>query len=121
VICADVIEHLVDPDPALGLLCRAAGENGWILISTPERHRLRGRRAMACTKPDHVREWSRGEFVQYLRASGLGVVQSRLMPQDDAPMARCLSREAMFMARASARSPLACHAVLCRPSPRGGM
>ncbi len=116
VICADVIEHLIDPDPAVEFLRRAAGKRGWILISTPERSRLRGRRTTACNKPDHVREWSRGELLGYLRARGLRVVRSRLVPQDDAAMAPHLAKECLFRAGLLDRSPLACHAVLCRPS-----
>ena len=113
-ICADVIEHLVDPDPAVEFMRCAAGVRGWILISTPERCRLRGRGTVVCGKPDHVREWSRRELLAYLRSRGLRVVQSRLVPQDDAPIGRRLARECLFRARLAERSPLACHAVLCR-------
>lgn len=114
VICADVLEHLDNPDPALALCRDSAGDSGLVLLSTPERHRLRGRAAMACTKPDHVREWSRAEFLSYLRSRGLLPVRSRLFPQDDAAIHRGLLAEGLFRSALRDRSPWACHAVLCR-------
>lgn len=62
VICADVLEHLQDPLPALRLirsLCRPAGR---VLLSTPERQRLLGDDAREPSIPAHVREWTASEF-----------------------------------------------------------
>ena len=65
VICSDVIEHLVDPEPLLAFIkqCRAKA----IVISTPDRDKLAehswgGPPRNLC----HVREWSFKEFGEYM-------------------------------------------------------
>jgi len=115
VVCADVIEHLIDPMPLLEFLRSAAGQNGRILLSTPERDRLRGRECMGSDKPEHVREWARGEFLRFLAKAGFVVERSRLVPQDNTPVSAGRAGERLFRRGAAPRSLLACHAVLCRP------
>ena len=73
-ICADVIEHLVEP----ASLVKALGT--WLevaplaLLSTPERVLCWGAdHAGPPPNPTHVREWTRVELVEYLRRSGLRV------------------------------------------------
>jgi hypothetical protein len=73
VICADVIEHLGDPDALIGYLTRRVSGGGRILISTPERNRLRGSNCRICPNPAHVREWSFAELASYLQSRGLQV------------------------------------------------
>jgi SAM-dependent methyltransferase len=64
VICADVIEHVPDPDQVLNLIeqCRPR----FAVISTPDRALLkRGLNGPPGNKA-HVREWSFDEFAQYV-------------------------------------------------------
>jgi hypothetical protein len=71
-ICADVIEHLVDPRHLLAGL-RALRERGvTIVLSTPERDRVYGPGNLG--PPGfgaHVREWRRSEFALLLESAGL--------------------------------------------------
>jgi SAM-dependent methyltransferase len=80
VICADVLEHLLDPDPCLSFILRHASPSGRIVVSTPERDIVRGRNCLSSPKPEHVREWTRDEFGRYLTSRGLRVVDHRLLP-----------------------------------------
>ena len=70
VICADVIEHVVDPDSLLDLMKRLVNPGGMLLISTPERTRLLGESALVPSNRYHIREWSEDEFLAYLKDSG---------------------------------------------------
>jgi hypothetical protein len=66
VICADVIEHLVDPTALLATLTAAALEACAVVISTPDRNRVYGHpeaNAGPPGNPHHVREWALGELV----------------------------------------------------------
>lgn len=65
VICADVIEHVLDPD----VLCRniRSVAGGHILISTPDRLRPGEPPFGPSTNRSHVREWSFAEFGVYMR------------------------------------------------------
>lgn len=122
VICADVIEHMSDPDPLMELVRACAGREGLVLISTPERDRERGRACMGSDKPEHVREWSMPEFAWYLGSRGLTILAHRLLPKDDAAVAPLLGAEVDFALGLADRSPLCCQAVLCRVAgeARGG-
>jgi len=113
VIFADVVEHLVNPAPAMAMIQRVVARDGLVLISTPERNRRRGRTCRKSEKPEHVREWAQNEFVRFVKSCGFCVHASRLMPQDDMPWSRGLIREIGFQARLLKRSPFACHTVLC--------
>lgn len=116
VICADVLEHLQDPAPAMNLIRQAAGPAGRVLLSTPDRRRRRGRRCMQSDKPEHVREWSHAEFLRFVRRCGFSIHASRLYPQDDSAVREHRAGELAFRLRLRGRSGLACHTVLCRPS-----
>jgi 2-polyprenyl-3-methyl-5-hydroxy-6-metoxy-1,4-benzoquinol methylase len=118
VICADVIEHLLDPDPALGLLARYCHEGSMVLLSTPDRARLRGRGCMVSEKPEHVREWAAPEFRRYLVSRGWEILRARTLPGEDEPASRGLAREWMWRARLVPTSPHRCFTVLCRPAAR---
>lgn len=65
VICADVIEHVPDPDS----LCRSLRSvaNGLVLISTPDRLRPGEPPLGPSNNRSHVREWSYSEFGNYMR------------------------------------------------------
>jgi SAM-dependent methyltransferase len=69
-ICSDVIEHLVDPDILLGYLKRITVPGGLILISTPDRDRVRGRNCLNSPNKQHIREWNFSEFACYLLSHG---------------------------------------------------
>lgn len=112
VVCADVVEHLVDPDPMLAFVARVSRPGALLLISTPERDRERGRSCRAAEKPEHVREWSRSEFRAFLASRGLRPVRSRLFPKDDADAALGRQAEVEFRMGRRERSPWCCQAWL---------
>lgn len=113
IICADVIEHLVNPDAILSLMRANVAPGGRILLSTPDRERERGRDCMASNKPEHVREWSRAEFQRYLTSRGFQCLTSRRFPKADMPMRPMRKAERDYQHFLSDRSPLCCQAVLC--------
>lgn len=81
ILCADVIEHLADPDPCLNFMRRHLSPHGLLLISTPERNALRGAHCIHSPHPMHVREWAMDEFRRYLDSRGLEVIDHLLLPQ----------------------------------------
>lgn len=68
VICADVIEHVPDPELLLDFLDRIAKDK--IIISTPERNFLyrpgSRYRYGPPTNPSHLREWTADELYRYV-------------------------------------------------------
>lgn len=80
VICADVIEHLADPDKLLEYLRRVANDNTLIVLSTPERDRLRGRNCVSCPNRSHVREWNFEEIEDYLADRGFSILEHFFQP-----------------------------------------
>lgn len=76
-ICADVIEHLIDPTALLTALKDWLALAPLALLSTPERVLCWGAEHVGPPpNPTHVREWTRVELVDYLTKSGLQVVFS---------------------------------------------
>ncbi len=73
VVCADVIEHLADPDVLLRALHRLAGPGGRIVLSSPDRDRARGTGCLSSPNPEHVREWNREELIRYLEEGGFDI------------------------------------------------
>ena len=71
VICSDVIEHLMNPIPLLKSLNAMNQRAAFVLISTPDRVRIRGIGDFG-PPPDqaHKREWSIDEFDSLLRRIG---------------------------------------------------
>lgn len=114
IVCADVVEHLVDPDPMMRLIRECSHTGSLVLISTPERDRERGRDCRSSDKPEHVREWSRPEFRRFLTSRGLVPISSALMPKDDAERAAGREMEVSFRLGQASRSPWCCQAWLCR-------
>lgn len=80
VVCADVIEHVADPDTLLETMGRLCSERGLLLISTPDRDRLYGPGKLEPGHRDHVREWSGPEFAEYLRSRGWKLLHQRHSP-----------------------------------------
>lgn len=68
VICADVIEHVDDPDELLEFIKKMNPEH--IIISTPDRNILNEKLNRSHTGPPgnkhHIREWSFEEFESYI-------------------------------------------------------
>jgi len=83
VISSDVIEHLENPDQLLECVRRISDENTLILISTPERVRLRGEGCISSPIKHHVREWSESEFKNYLASRNFEILESRVLPGFD--------------------------------------
>jgi len=80
IICADVIEHLRDPDCMLRLLRDASHETTVVLLSTPERDLRRGAHDMGPpANPAHVREWNAAELAAYLRSRDFEVREAHVV------------------------------------------
>ncbi|HMO50440.1 MAG TPA: methyltransferase domain-containing protein [Kiritimatiellia bacterium] len=79
VICADVIEHLENPDPLLGFLRACLKPGGVLVLSTPDRIAARGPVSRRSPNPAHIREWSRPELRGYLESQGFRVIRQRRM------------------------------------------
>ncbi len=77
VVCADVIEHLLDPMPLVRLLAAFHRQGAIVLTSTPDRLRVRGAAHMGPPdNPAHVREWALDEYSEFLSSHGLPPVYS---------------------------------------------
>lgn len=72
VVCADVVEHLVDPMPLIALLARCYRNGAIVLTSTPDRIRVRGAEHRGPPpNPSHIREWALEEYEKFLLHNGL--------------------------------------------------
>lgn len=74
IICSDVIEHLLNPDILIEYIRTLATNSTRIIISTPNRDKLRGRGCTNCSNPHHIREWNSDEIVEYLKFSGFEII-----------------------------------------------
>jgi len=75
VVCADVIEHLINPSALVQTLWNAAQTAEYVLVSTPDRQRLYGEPQMGPpANQAHVREWTLPEWVAWFRAQSLPIV-----------------------------------------------
>lgn len=83
VISSDVIEHLDNPDNLLECIKRISDENTLILLSTPERVRLRGGGCLYSPIKHHVREWSESEFSRYVESRGFKILETKMLPGFD--------------------------------------
>jgi SAM-dependent methyltransferase len=73
VILSDVIEHLRDPLPLLRRLAAWARICPYVLVSTPDRDRVRGPADVGPpANRAHVREWNLSELTRLLSREGLG-------------------------------------------------
>lgn len=76
IVCADVIEHIDQPDRLLAFISRSLRPGGAALISTPDRDLLRGRGDPGPPgNPSHIREWSAPELRGFLEDSGFRVLR----------------------------------------------
>lgn len=93
IVCADVLEHLVNPDMCMNFINANLEEEGFLVISTPERDFLRGENCMASPKPEHVREWNRDEFSQYIQSHKVNILEQFLVPQKKASFFENVARQ----------------------------
>jgi SAM-dependent methyltransferase len=80
VLSSGVIEHVLDPDLLLSYMKRHGHPGSLLVLSTTERVTLRGINNLKSPKPVHVREWAFQEFADYLTASGLTILEHRVLP-----------------------------------------
>ncbi len=112
IICADVLEHLSNPDPCLRFLIRHLARTGVAVLSTPDRDVLRGRDCLTSPHPDHVREWNSTEFRRYVEDRGLRVLEQRLYPQKAVnPVQHLIGRVRLLLG--APPSWLCCQTVTC--------
>jgi SAM-dependent methyltransferase len=116
IICADVIEHLADSRVLLRFIRSACHPDTRVLLSTPDRPRLRGRSCMKSTMSGHVREWAADEFLAFLEQEEYVVHKSRLLPFAQGGLSEACFRDVLYRLRLAGRSPLRCHTVLCSPN-----
>ena len=68
VICADVIEHVDDPDELIEFIKKMNFKH--LIISTPDRNLLHSKLGRSITGPPvnkhHIREWTFDEFAEYI-------------------------------------------------------
>jgi len=81
IVCADVLEHLLNPNYCLRFIKQHLASNGLAVLSTPERNYLRGRACNYSPKPEHVREWNSTEFANYIKSQGFKIVEHFLTAQ----------------------------------------
>ena len=74
VVCCDVIEHIQNPDLLIDYLKERVKKNGRIILSTPERDRLRGNKNLNSPNKFHVREWNYNELEEYLKHRGFKII-----------------------------------------------
>jgi SAM-dependent methyltransferase len=92
-ICADVIEHLVEPVGLLRRLHNLIGQ-GLLVLSTPDRSRLTtGQLLGPPGNPRHIREWSSDELCRLVQAHGFRIVgRHHLLPRRYSPTVLELKR-----------------------------
>lgn len=80
VICADVIEHMGNPDVLVEYLKRLMDRKSILVLSTPERDKVRGTGDVGPPdNPAHVREWNKSELNEYLTSKGLKILEHKLV------------------------------------------
>ncbi|MBX9389443.1 class I SAM-dependent methyltransferase [Streptomonospora nanhaiensis] len=85
VVCSDVLEHLVDPRPAMRLICRLLDQGAaCAVVSTPARDLRAGTAHPGPPRnPSHVREWAQDEFRAFLGGFPVAVERAGLTRSDD--------------------------------------
>ena len=79
VICSDVLEHLLNPDPLMNYIRELCHAGTYVVLSTLDRDRERGPHCMESPKLEHVREWNTAEFRRYVEHFGFIVLEHRLV------------------------------------------
>jgi SAM-dependent methyltransferase len=93
VICADVIEHVLDPDQLLARVAAVAGK--YIILSTPDRNLLYSLsspfRHGPPRNPWHIREWAFVEFERYISRT-FNILDHRISNRGQATQMMLLTR-----------------------------
>lgn len=75
VVCADVVEHVLDPRLLVDLLAACHARGAIVLTSTPDRVRVRGvNHKGPPPNRSHIREWAMEEYVRFLASRGLPAI-----------------------------------------------
>ena len=77
IICADVIEHVENPNHVLDYIKKFSNTDTQIIISTPDRHCLYRDKLHSPKNRYHIREWSFDEFHQYITHYGFKVLEHK--------------------------------------------
>jgi predicted TPR repeat methyltransferase len=80
IICADVLEHLINPWPCLEFTYNHLSDNGIVIFSTPDRDILRGISCTTSPHNAHVREWNMDEFRKLLEFGHFNIINHKLIP-----------------------------------------
>jgi predicted TPR repeat methyltransferase len=80
IVCADVLEHLYDPNACIRFARDHLVSRGIAVFSTPERDVLRGPNCMNSPHPAHVREWNKEEFRALLEHGGFHIISQSTLP-----------------------------------------
>jgi SAM-dependent methyltransferase len=85
VVCSDVLEHLVRPEIAVGLVASLlrVGSPAAVLSTPAREHRAGPRDPGPPRNPSHVREWAGWEFRGFLSALGLEIADFTLTRSDN--------------------------------------
>ncbi|MPZ67008.1 MAG: SAM-dependent methyltransferase [Pseudonocardiaceae bacterium] len=85
VVCSDVLEHLVDPRPAMRLISWLLdGGAACAVLSTPARDERAGAEHLGPPfNPSHVREWTQGEFRAFVASFPVAIERCELTRSDD--------------------------------------
>lgn len=115
VICADVVEHVEDPE---AFLRRLGGVSPRLLISTPDRSRLPKASPLGPPRNQlHIREWAFAEFRALLESSGFRVDKAQnLPPTGGEPWTTRVHRVARQLRHPrAAKADRSCMLFDCRP------
>ena len=82
IICADVIEHLINPGNCMQFIRNHLKPDGIAVFSTPERDFLRGTDSNHCPHKEHIREWNGCEFAKYIKSYGFHIIKHLYFPQE---------------------------------------
>jgi len=77
IICADVIEHMGDPDRLLQYIKTFSNTDTLVVLSTPDRDKMGKEHNHSPINPYHVREWNQKEFHDYLSSCGFEILSHK--------------------------------------------
>jgi len=84
IICADVIEHLIDPSNLLKNIKKFLEYSPMCLLSTPERDLVRGTNDFGPPlNSHHVREWNMEELMKLLSSHSINIAFKALTANND--------------------------------------
>jgi len=83
IICADVMEHLTEPEALLETIKKCCHSDTIIVFSTPEETTTRKNEDGKPLNPLHVKEWTQLEFVKLLTDNGFVVEEFK--PYEEGP------------------------------------